>query len=60
MDFIASNVFGIILANYFDDFPIVEPEDTAEDAVDTFAEMCNIIGWEVKPNRDTNMLPKPQ
>ena len=39
--------FGVVVANYVDDFPIVVPEALAESAVATFLGVMELLGWRV-------------
>ena len=41
-------VFHIVAANYYDDFPIIEPAGTAESAGTTAVQVFELLGWEVK------------
>ena len=48
-------MFGVLCVNYVDDFPIIEPAGSAEDAVRTFLEVMRLLGWAVK--RPESILP---
>ena len=41
-------VFHIVAANYYDDFPIIEPAGRAESAGTTAVQVFELLGWEVK------------
>ena len=42
------SVFGVIAANYYDDYPLIEPAETAESAGSTAVQVFEMLGWEVK------------
>eukprot|EP00972_Heterocapsa_arctica_P108675 16002035-Heterocapsa_arctica.AAC.1 len=36
---------GVVLCDYVDDYPIVEPARTAQSAIDTFIGIAGLLGW---------------
>ena len=47
-DYVLSVLFGLVLTQYVDDFPQVEPQAVAESAHRTAVEVMNLLGWHVK------------
>ena len=47
-DYILSNLFLLVVSQYVDDFPQVEPEAVADSAHRTAVEVLLLLGWNVK------------
>ena len=39
----------VVATNYVDDYPLVEPEATAEGSVAVFEDLAALLGWRLKP-----------
>eukprot|EP00972_Heterocapsa_arctica_P026282 3868545-Heterocapsa_arctica.AAC.1 len=39
---------GVVLCDYVDDYPIVEPARTVQSGIDTFIGIAGLLGWLVK------------
>jgi len=58
LQYILLDLFGIVCSNYYDDFPILEPEATATDAAQVAIEVLSLLGWLVKPETaEAEVLP---
>ena len=42
------NIFDVVSANYYDDFPIMDLAVDADDTADMVKEIFDLLGWEVK------------